>query len=71
MEEEGGEGGAMIGREADVDNGIAMGISYPTIQPAKQVELSQLKRTAEKTTKAWMGDMLGAAKKGEMMARLM
>lgn len=47
-----------------------IGISNPRIQPTRQDELNQLNKTALDTTNRCMGDMLGAEKKGEMIARL-
>lgn len=47
-----------------------VGTVYPRNQPARQAELNQLKSMAEDMMATWMGDMLGAEKKGEMIARL-
>jgi len=46
------------------------GVSYPTSHAARHDELNQLNRAALSTMLAWIGDMLGDAKSGEMMARL-
>lgn len=47
-----------------------IGSAYPRIQPARQDELNQLNAIALTMIKTWIGDMLGAEKKGEMMERL-
>lgn len=47
-----------------------VGTVYPRNHPARQAELNQLKTMAKDMMTAWIGDMLGAEKKGEMMARL-
>jgi hypothetical protein len=45
-------------------------IVYPRNQPARQLELNQLKAIAEVMTNGWIGDMLGAEKKGDIIERL-
>jgi hypothetical protein len=47
-----------------------VGTVYPRNHPARQAELNQLKIMAKDMMAAWIGDMLGAEKKGEMIARL-
>lgn len=47
-----------------------IGTVYPRNQPARQAELNQLKTMAKTMMLAWIGDILGAEKKGEMIARL-
>lgn len=47
-----------------------VGTVYPRNHPARQAELNQLKSMAEDIMATWIGDMLGAEKKGEMTARL-
>jgi hypothetical protein len=45
-------------------------IVYPRNHPARQLELNQLKAIAEVMTNGWIGDMLGAEKKGDIIERL-
>jgi hypothetical protein len=46
------------------------GREYPRIQPARQLELNQLNAIAEVMTNGWIGDILGAEKKGDIIERL-
>jgi 3-oxo-5-alpha-steroid 4-dehydrogenase 1 len=41
---------------------------YSETHPARQAELNQLKTMAKDMMTAWIGDMLGAEKKGEQPA---
>lgn len=70
-------GRALISGEEDAAAVVApvvlnprIGMAYPRIQPARQEELNQLNIMALTMIKMWMGDMLGAEKKGEMIERL-
>jgi hypothetical protein len=47
-----------------------VGIVYPRSHPAIQLELNQLNAIAEVMTNGWIGDMLGAEKKGDIIERL-
>lgn len=71
------KGRPMYGRRDESCDGVpsvwypATGTPYsPTSQPPRQEEFMKLKIRAGMATERWIGDMLGARRRGVMRARL-